>query len=99
MILEGSNLISGDSTGIISSSFNSADESEILHQIHSTKYKRKKRYFRDTHFSNLFSIIKVNINTDLNKKFTYTMSIQTLGILKQEAFKNKAKISCKTFFF
>jgi hypothetical protein len=41
--LEGSHLISGDSTGIFSSSFNSADESEILHQIHNTKYKRNKK--------------------------------------------------------
>lgn len=35
--LEASNLISGDSTGIFSSSFNSADESEMLLQIQDRK--------------------------------------------------------------
>ena len=40
--LEGSNLISGDSTGIFSSSFNNADESEMLQQIQDTKYEKKK---------------------------------------------------------
>lgn len=73
MTLEGSNLISGDSTGIISSSFNNADESEILHQIHSTKYKRKKGISEIHTFLICFPSYKVNINIDLNEKFTYNM--------------------------
>ena len=52
--LEGPNLISGDSTGIFSSSFNNADESEMLHQIQDTKYEKKKKYFGNKYSSNLF---------------------------------------------
>lgn len=72
MTLGGSNLISGDSTGI-TSSFNSADESEILHQIHNTKYKRKKKESEIHIFKICFPSYKVNINIDLNEKFTYNM--------------------------
>lgn len=49
--LEVSNLISGDSAGIFSS-FNSADESDMLIQIWDTKYQkeRKESYLEDKYF-------------------------------------------------
>ena len=71
--LEGPNLISGDSTGIFSSSFNNADESEMLHQIQDTKYEKKKSISEINILLICFSAHKLNTHIDLNEKFSYHM--------------------------